>query len=302
MNAPVSQTDTYTDFQGLASLRARTKDNDPDTLREVAGQFEALFLQMMLKSMRDASLGDGIFDSDQSKTYQSLFDRQIAMDLSQKNSIGLADIIVRQLSQQPVSGNQPIIDLDDQKARPLQFDPHDRVRAIVPLNANRVADWSVSSPADFVRTLLPEARAAADDLGVAPEVLIAQAALETGWGQSMIKGVDGRNSFNLFGIKADSSWQGPKVFSDTVEFRDGVMRRERAAFRAYESPAESFGDYVRFLRANPRYKEALQSVRDNQDYTAALSRAGYATDPDYASKINKIVTGEVVAAIKNEGV
>jgi flagellar protein FlgJ len=271
-------------------------------MRKVAGQFEALFIQMMLQSMRDANLGEGIFDSDHSKTYQSLFDKQIAMDMSQHNGIGLADMIMRQLSGSPmgeVSEDQPLIPLAaNASAKPLIFNSDDRVRSIVPLQTIPKEDWSPSSPQGFAKELWPHAVDAANELGVSPDVLIAQAALETGWGQSMIRGVDGSNSFNLFGIKADAGWQGRKVFSETVEYRDGVMHKERAAFRAYASPADSFNDYVDFLRSNPRYSEALQSVADNHSFTAALQQAGYATDPEYASKINRIVDGDVLIGLK----
>ena len=125
--------------------------------------------------------------------------------------------------------------------------------------------------------------------GTAPELLIAQAALETGWGQHMIRGQDGRNSFNLFGIKADAHWQGARALTETVEFRDGLMRRERAPFRAYNSLADSFSDYVSFLKANPRYQQALQQADNAPAFARALSEAGYATDPDYHDKIEQIM-------------
>lgn len=303
MTAPVSQTDLYLDFKGISASRANATQDDPESLRKIAGQFEALFLQMMLKSMRDASLGDGILDSDHSKTYQSLFDKQIAMDLSQQNGIGLADMIVQQLSRSPMGAvpeTEPVIPLTDSAAgRPLYFNPHDRMRAIVPLDSPVATDWTPASPREFVTELWPQAADAAADLGVAPDVLIAQAALETGWGKHIVRGVDGSNSHNLFGIKADASWQGRKVFSETVEYSDGIMHKERAAFRAYATPADSFKDYVDFLRSNPRYTAALQASADGQKYTAELQRAGYATDPDYSNKINEIVRSETLRDLKN---
>ena len=149
--------------------------------------------------------------------------------------------------------------------------------------------WSPATPENFVRELLPHARQAADELGTKPEVLIAQAALETGWGQHMIRSQDGTNSFNLFGIKADAGWQGARALTDTVEYRDGLMRRERAPFRAYDSLADSFSDYVDFLKSNPRYREALNQGDDAPAFARALSEAGYATDPDYSNKINRIM-------------
>ena len=259
---------------------------------------------MMLKSMRDASLGEGIFDSDHSKTYQSMFDKQISMDLSQKQGIGLADMIYPAAFWQPDGSRarKPAnhsIWLILNAVEPLHLNMDERVRAIVPLAETVTEDWKPDSPQAFVDDLWPQARDAAADLGVNPEVLIAQAALETGWGKSMLRGVDGSNSFNLFGIKADASWQGRKVFSDTVEYHDGLMRKERAAFRAYDSPAESFNDYVDFLRSNPRYKTALKAVADNENFTAALQQAGYATDPKYANKINNIISSEPLSNVKN---
>jgi len=288
--------DVYTDFQGLSQLRAGAGKNDPETLRKVAGQFEALFIQMMLKSMRDASLGEGLMDSEHVKTYQSLFDRQIAMDLGRGGSLGLANMMVRQLSR---SGQIP--EQQDTAAVPLSMPsaPH----AAMPLKPHAPAadaadtaqstkqadDWRPATPEKFVRELWPHAQRAADELGTTPELLLAQAALETGWGQHMIRGQDGRNSFNLFGIKADAQWQGARALTDTVEFTDGLMRRERAPFRAYDSLAGSFSDYVDFLKRNPRYREALEQAADAPAFARALSEAGYATDPDYHGKIQRIL-------------
>jgi len=115
-------------------------------------------------------------------------------------------------------------------------------------------------------------------------VLLAQSALETGWGKHIPRHADGRSSFNLFGIKADRGWQGDSVGVGTLEYRNGEMRREQARFRAYETPADSFIDYVAFLRRNPRYGEALKS-RSGEEFIRGLQKAGYATDPRYADKI-----------------
>ena len=184
------------------------------------------------------------------------------------------------------------------EAQPLHFNPHDRVRAIIPLD-EKVASWNPATPEEFIESVWPQAVEAAHQLGVKPEVLVAQAALETGWGKHVIRGVDGSNSFNLFGIKADAGWQGRKVFSETVEYTDGIMHKQRAAFRAYDSPAESFRDYVDFLRTNPRYKTALQSTANSARFTAELQRAGYATDPEYSNKINGIIDSGLFRSIKN---
>jgi flagellar protein FlgJ len=153
-------------------------------------------------------------------------------------------------------------------------------------------DWKPDSPETFVRELWPHARRTARDLGTRPELLLAQAALETGWGQHMIRGTDGSNSFNLFGIKADARWQGERALTETVEFKDGLMRKQQASFRAYGSLADSFADYANFLRSNPRYRQALNRAADAPAFAQALSAAGYATDPDYSGKITRIMDGE----------
>ncbi len=289
--------DVYTDFQGLSRLRAEAANNDKESLRKVAGQFEALFIQMMLKSMRDANLGEGIMDSEHVKTYQSMYDQQIALDLSRSGSLGLADLMVRQLTRGPGSGGADT----DSGAQPLAPPAAGRGAAKADAAPGGAAagtytavhgnDWRPASPDDFVRELLPHARRAAAELGTSPEVLIAQAALETGWGRQMIRHQDGGNSYNLFGIKADAGWQGARAVTDTIEFRDGLMRKERAAFRAYDSLSGSFSDYVHFLKSNPRYRAALEQAADPAAFTRALSQAGYATDPRYHDKIKSIMDG-----------
>lgn len=299
MDIAAHYADVYTDFQGLAGLRAESQKNDPETLRKVAGQFEALFIQMMLKSMRDASLGEGLMDSEHVKTYQSMFDQQIALDLSKRSSLGLADMMVRQLSPkgsvpeaEPDTGRMPVGSLTavtPQLVMPAARPRPAETSASENLERGSADEWRPDTPEHFVKQLWPHAQRAADELGTAPELLIAQAALETGWGQHVIRGQDGRSSFNLFGIKADASWQGARVSTETVEFRDGLMRRERAPFRAYTSLEESFSDYVSFLKTNPRYQRALDQAGDAPAFAQALSEAGYATDPAYHGKIERIM-------------
>lgn len=308
MSTPISQAGVYTDFDGLAALRARASKDEEGTLREVAGQFEALFLQMMLKSMRDASLGDGFADGEHTKTYQSMFDKQISIEMSQGGGMGLAEMMIRQLGKsEDLNASEKLNDSKDAKTGSIPFNL-DASRLPQALNqvrpdrsitvAEQVSaaeqvknEWKAESPEAFVRELWPYAQRAAQSLNTKPETLIAQAALETGWGKHMIQGTDGRNSLNLFGIKADQRWSGDRVITETVEFRDGLMRKERAQFRAYDSVAESFKDYTAFIKDNPRYGEAL-NAKDNQGYTRALSEAGYATDPDYSEKINQIINSD----------
>ena len=307
MNPSIIQTDVYTDIQGLSKLRAQARDNSEETLREVAGQFEALFIQMMLKSMRDANLGEGLLDSQHSRTYQSMYDKQIAIDLSKRQGLGLADMMVRQLSRSAEFESD-----DSAAAAPFgsahhgllksaqgEITPAGKVNAAEgsregPLEGkvNAAPDWKPDSPEAFVKELWPYAQRTARDLGTRPELLLAQAALETGWGQHVIRGTDGSNSFNLFGIKADTRWQGERAVTETIEFEDGLMRKQRASFRAYASLADSFSDYADFLKTNPRYREALNRAADAPSFARALAEAGYATDPDYSGKINRIMGGE----------
>ncbi len=300
----------YTDAQGLAGLRRQAQQKSPDATREAAKQFEAVFIQMMLKSMRAASPTEGgIMDNDQSRLYLEMFDQQIALTMAQQGKLGIADMITRQLGGAE-AGSLPRPTSPTGIGDPLaMLRQVEKIRANVamPTTAATVssvsernsrhsypvsdAPFEPSSPAAFVRRMWPHAQDAARQLGVAPEVLIAQAAHETAWGKSMPRFADGRDSYNLFGIKADRSWQGERVVNATLEFINGAAVRQRDGFRAYNSYAESFNDYVRFLQVNPRYTEALNVVKDGTAYLRALQRAGYATDPKYANKIQALMNG-----------
>ncbi len=313
MNSSQQTASVYTDFNGLAALRHQAQSDQHGALRQVAEQFEALFMQMMLKSMRDAKLGDGLFDSPQSDQYRDMLDAQLSVNLSEGRGLGLADVIVRQLggesevtvrpSSQPRGRYlPPAIEpaLTPKPAEPASVEPPVRqpplstteADAIAPVES--VADYA-ASPLEFVRTILPYAREAAALLGLGPEVLIAQSALETGWGQGVIRDHRGASSHNLFNIKADSRWEGPVVTKNTLEYIDGVAVQERANFRRYDSPIESFKDYVAFLQASPRYQDALAHEGDAARFIDGLQEAGYATDPDYAKKIKGILDRAIVS-------
>ena len=160
----------------------------------------------------------------------------------------------------------------------------------------------IHSAEDFVRQLHPYAEQAAKELGVEPKVLLAQAALETGWGRSLIKNSDGSNSFNLFNIKADKSWQGKQAQVSTLEFEQGIAKKVNAGFRSYASFQESFQDYVDFIKNNPRYGDALKQAGNGERYLHELQRAGYATDPNYANKVMSIYHGNTMAEFEPETV
>jgi flagellar protein FlgJ len=150
------------------------------------------------------------------------------------------------------------------------------------------AKKAFSSQDEFVATMLPMAEAAAKRIGIDPKYLVAQAALETGWGKSVMRAEDGSSSHNLFGIKAGKSWQGGQARAITSEFRDGAMVKETAQFRSYDSYQDSFHDLVTLLQSNDRYKEVVKSADNPERFVRELQKAGYATDPNYASKISQI--------------
>jgi flagellar protein FlgJ len=272
-----NKTDNYHDMSGFNDMR-RVAREDPDAaLRQVAEQFEAIFMKMMLKSMRDASMGNSLFESDQSQMYQDMFDNQLSVSLSQGNSNGLADILVKQLSGSITQKNS-----DEQ----------------IMLSANK--SIGETKQERFINTIRPYAEKAAKELGTKPEVLIAQAALETGWGQGISRHPDGRSGFNLFNIKANQNWQGPIVSKMTLEYKNGLATREHSSFRAYTSLNESFNDYVNYLKTNPRYEEALKSSNDPVTYIKELSKSGYATDPAYADKITNIMSRDVAPKLNSD--
>lgn len=174
-------------------------------------------------------------------------------------------------------------------------DAAQRYASVAPQRAADAMKPAAQSPEAFVQEVWPHAQRAADELGVDPRALVAQAALETGWGKHQIRGRDGDSANNLFGIKAGSRWGGDTAHNRTHEFVDGAMRSEMASFRAYASPAESFADYVSLLKSSPRYARALEAGTDTRRFAQALQQGGYATDPAYARKITSIAHGPTLA-------
>lgn len=172
-----------------------------------------------------------------------------------------------------------------EKASGGQMQVYGRAVAQIPLAPAKKA---FSSADEFVNTMLPMAKEAADRIGVDPRYLVAQAALETGWGKSVMRAQDGSSSHNLFGIKASSNWQGDSARAITSEFRNGAMVKETAQFRSYASYKDSFHDLVTLLQSNNRYQEVLKSADNPEQFVRELQKAGYATDPNYASKISQI--------------
>ena len=260
------------DFRKFAALRRDAAAADPGALREVARQFESIFTKMMLDSMRSASFGDPLFGSDQGDMYQDMMDDQLAVEMSQGKGLGLADMLIRQLS------NGADVKSPEELAVP---------------GSNREFPLDEAAKQQFIEKLMPAATAAGQALGVDPRAIIAQIALETGWGTALPADSSG-GSHNLFGIKAGANWQGSSVASATQEYEHGVASPELARFRSYGSAQESVNDYVVLLRDNPRYAAALDTGTDVRAFATALQRGGYATDPNYANKLVAIA-GQVAA-------
>ena len=281
---------TYTDLNGLAALK--TNPNSPETIKAVSEQVEALFLQMMLKSMRDAASADGELDSNETGMYQDMFDKQVALTLAKRQDLGIARLFERQLGGKS-SAAAPALSPSAAPAAPVSIPPADangRPKTSANPNLSRQAE-------QFVAQVLPTIRRAAAALGVNPVGMLAQAALETGWGQRMPRTADGTSSLNLFGVKAGEEWAGARAVSDTVEFsRDGVASQRRTAFRAYGSIEESVGDFAKLLAGSPRYRDVVAAGGDAQAYVDGIAKSGYATDPEYGDKLNRTLNGGVLRA------
>ncbi|MET1078208.1 MAG: flagellar assembly peptidoglycan hydrolase FlgJ [Pseudomonas sp.] len=390
-----SDSGAYTDLNRLNQLKVGKERDSEGNIRKVAQEFESLFLNEMMKAMRSANnvFAEGNFmNSNESKTYQDMYDQQLAVTLSKEQGLGLADVLTRQLSKLDPSGSRPnpfapaleavsapqrapgakslaAVDsgrddsgLINQRRLALPGRLSDRMLAgIAPPAAAATGDtldsaaapalsgvdWipakaysvpkshpssqplnladsdaisgrrlaqptsaaaSAAAPAttafgskdDFIATLLPMAQAAADKIGVDPRYLVAQAALETGWGKSVIRQQDGSSSHNLFGIKTHD-WEGESTRVQTTEYVGGKQVKQAASFRAYDSFEQSFDDYVTFLQGNGRYQKALGATDNPQRFVKELQQAGYATDPQYARKVAQIArqmqTYQTVASV-----
>jgi peptidoglycan hydrolase FlgJ len=271
-DAPIdtSAASTYTDLSGLAALKR--DPNSPEAISAVAQQVEALFLQMMLKSMRDATAAEEN-GSNEMGMYQDMFDKQVALSISQHADLGISRLLKRQLAGKTAP------------AAPAKVSSHGTASLESP-----------QTPADFVRRMMPPIRRAAGALGLNPVAILAQAALETGWGQRLPRNADGSSSFNMFGIKAGDGWTGARAMADSMEVSNGVATPKRTAFRAYGSVEESIDDFAALLKSSPRYREAIAAGGDAQAYIAGIGKSGYATDPEYSNKLNQILHSDTLQA------
>lgn len=268
-NASLARAGLAVDSRNLAPLAKSAAARAPDAIDAAAAQFESLFLGMVLDGMRQTSLGEGLGDSPDMQMYNQMFDRQIAQQIASGRGLGLARMIAEQLRRMPGAGEAPAA------------------------TANPVAAAGEgpggASRADFVREALPHAMRAGRALGVPPLALVAQAALESGWGERLPRRADGTTSHNVFGIKAGGSWSGDRASAKTLEFEGGAMVGRRAEFRAYGDLGAAFDDYARLIATDPRYAKARAGAGDPGRYLVELQAAGYATDPGYADKVGRVL-------------
>ncbi|KTC77971.1 flagellar assembly peptidoglycan hydrolase FlgJ [Legionella brunensis] len=286
------------DFKNLQNLKQQAQTDGQKALPEVSKQFEAIFLQSMLKSMRMGGQyfldESSPFKSDTASTFQDMLDGQYANNIAHGQGIGLATVLAKQLGQSTENNtnNNPLL---NQSLLPSRMAP---LQPSVPKENSHVEATTID---EFVKSIWPYARQAANLLGLDPKILMAQAALETGWGQHVTKGEDGNSSNNLFNIKAAPQAQ-DSVKIKTTEYIADTPIKVNASFRKYPSIEHSFNDYVALIKGSGRYEAALANTKDPERYVGELHRAGYATDPCYASKILAIYHGdELQQALERNG-
>lgn len=312
------------DSRGLESLRQRADKDPKSAVKAAAQQFEGLFLQMMLKTMREASpsQGDGLFDSEQTKMYTSMLDQQLAQVLA-KRGTGLADVIAKQLSGPAsaavspeggsgkpgaltaplVNGIQHVSELDggDDDAGDLTAlmgmsdDAAPDASGDVASASAAPADAGMSQRArDFVNRMWPYAAQASQATGIPAHFILAQAALESGWGKSQAMNADGTPSYNLFNIKAGKSWGGDVATAATTEYVNGAAQKTSDGFRSYGSYRQAFMDYAQMLKSQPRYAGVIANGQNAAGFANGLQQAGYATDPSYADKLVRVINGSLL--------
>lgn len=297
--------DLAMDVQSLGNLRQMAHQNSPQALKESAKQFEALFINMMLQSMRQATPKGDLFDSHERETYTSMLDQQLSQSMAQRG-MGLADMMLGQLknlntvqpdSSQPVSAAvapdlaMPAVEGEAQIHALPQSTSFNPVKTVILDPVPHLAKAGSSSHAveAFHAKMHPHAVEASRITGIPAPFILGQAALESGWGKREIKLPDGSSSHNLFGIKAGSSWKGKVAEVTTTEYTQGIPAKVVARFRAYDSDAEAFRDYASLLQNNPRYEQVIANGQSVDSFAKGIQKSGYATDPAYASKLASVI-------------
>ncbi|ROH86135.1 flagellar assembly peptidoglycan hydrolase FlgJ [Pseudomethylobacillus aquaticus] len=302
------------DAGSLEALKRSARSNAPEAIKATAVQFEAMFVNMMLKSMRDASPQNGMLDNEQTRTFTSMLDQQLSQSMA-KRGLGLADVLARQLGARAPA----VPDLNSAQTSKLEINklelskPLSRYQQIgamlapvpellvsnrpevkAPMTAMPAVDSAANRNAprhvtQFRQTMLQHAEAASAATGIPAAFMVGQAALESGWGRHQIRQADGSSSHNLFGIKATGNWQGKVAEVPTTEYINGVKQTRVEKFRAYDSYADAFADFARLISGNPRYQSVMANVSDAKAYAQAMQASGYATDPNYASKLAQVI-------------
>lgn len=297
------------DAQSLNELKAKAGQDPQANLRPVARQVEGMFVQMMLKSMREALPKDGLFSSDQTRLYTSMYDQQIAQQMTAGKGLGLAEEMVKQMQTQKepsATAGQVPMKFDLQTVTSFQNDALTQmVRKALPKTSGG-SDAPLSGDSkDFLAKLALPAQVASEQSGIPHHLILAQAALESGWGQRQIRRENGEPSYNLFGVKASGNWKGPVTEITTTEYENGEAKKVKAKFRVYGSYLEALSDYVGLLTRNPRYA-AVTNASTAEQGAQALQNAGYATDPQYARKLTnmiqqlKALSDKVSSAYRND--
>lgn len=301
VNEPNSLSGLAIDTKGVDSLRRSARDNSPEALKEASKQFEALFLNMMMKSMRQAAPQDGFMDNEQTRMYTTMLDQQLTQNMA-KRGIGLADMLVKQLS--TTMGKQGLPEDSEPNGSGLEAlskaysQKNPWASSAIPSSSSDAATAATASRSNsrqpahvraFQDRLASAAEEASQTTGIPAKFMLGQAALESGWGKHEIRTADGSASHNVFGIKATAGWKGKTVDAVTTEYVNGVPQKRVEKFRAYDSYADAFRDYASLLKSNPRYQNVLANAKDAHSFAQGLQRAGYATDPNYATKLATII-------------
>lgn len=298
-----------TDFKSLHDLKREVREDSKKALPLVAKQFEGLFLQSMLKLMRSSSHfidAKSPYRGRHAETFQEMLDGQYVDKIVKSPSgIGIADMLTKQLGGK--------IDKTKNTTEIGQIGHKYTIPKGGSIKLNQVKtevatkdteSTSSTMIEDFVNSMWSKAKQAATSMGLDPKMLIAQAALETGWGQSIAKDSDGSSSNNLFNIKSGSNSEFSSVKVKTTEYIADTPIKVNASFRKYDSVDDSFNDYVSLIKNNDRYQNALVNAGSPERYVDELSKAGYATDPNYGRKVLSIYNSKELnqAMKKFEGV
>ena len=284
------------DAQGIDALRLKARTDPKGAVKETARQFEALLMNVMLKSMRETVAQDGLFDSEQTRLYTSMLDQQLSQSMAQRG-IGIAEVLARQLmpgappaatdAAAPTSG--PGVASSRLRGALLSVTP--------PQHSATTSPDAKTQARTFIERLAPDAETVSRDSGIPVRFLLGHAALESGWGRAEIRAADGAPSHNLFGIKAGAGWTGRSVAVQTTEYAGGVAQKKVETFRVYDSYRDAFRDYAHLLATSPRYAEVLKNTNDAQAYARELQDAGYATDPRYADKLASVIDGKLLRIV-----